>query len=78
MGQGRGNNFDDDDNVDETTKDGNVVEIKVMERGRANNHDINGGRPPSREDPMRVRSIVRHCHIDGWQQERTTDGQRQR
>jgi hypothetical protein len=47
MGQRRGNNFDDDDNVDETTKDGNVVEIKVMERGRANNHDINDGPPPS-------------------------------
>jgi hypothetical protein len=32
----------------------------VMERGRANNHDINDGPPPSWEDPMRVGSTGRH------------------
>ncbi len=68
MGQRQGNDSNDDDNVDETTKDGNDVEIQVMERGRANDHDINDGRPPSQEDPMRVGSLVCHCHIDGWQQ----------
>ena len=47
MGQRRGNDFDDDGDVDETTKDRNVVEIKVMERGRANNHNIDDGCPPS-------------------------------
>ncbi len=39
--------FDDNDNVDETMKDRNVIEIKVMERGRLNDHDIDDGRPPS-------------------------------
>jgi hypothetical protein len=66
MGQRRGNDFDDDGDVDETTKDRHVVEIKVMERGRANDHNIDDGCPPSREDPMRVGSVGRHCHIDGW------------
>ncbi len=68
MRQRQVNNFDDDDNIDETTKDGNVVEIKVMERDSVNNHHINDGRPPSQTDPMRVGSVGHNCHIDGWQQ----------
>jgi hypothetical protein len=46
-GQRWGNNFDDDEEVDETLKDGTFVEIKAMGRGRVNDHNIDDPHPPS-------------------------------
>ena len=49
-GQRWGNNFNDDEVVDDRMKDGKFVEIKATERGRANDHDIDDHHPPSHED----------------------------